>query len=332
MNAATTRQFLFSNVSWPLDQFFVPSGGFKVFLHENLRFKVFLVMTAVFPDAYMMHTIKSFAPGQREPMCRRVKDIMEHMLFAMQIRQNEFCHSYGTITMPAEAVWMFHVILVLIHVVGFNRDERLVRQHSFLNDALSSYIEDMRIGVTAVLDYKEYDHAGRISHFFICCVRPTRILTIPTIKENLDEFVMAEVINEWRWEDDMPLSTPPGVNVPSEEVLAAEMAGLAACKSEEPVPKAESLLRPKISLICRSRHLLTAPRVAYDSGRNSAHAQSNGSKLSSSSSTVLIFTTVVDCSGCATNIKFEALESVPSSCESMPELRTMSNSSVDDSD
>ncbi|KAJ7675159.1 hypothetical protein B0H17DRAFT_1207891 [Mycena rosella] len=51
MDAIASCRFLASNVVWPADKFFIPHGGLLRFLHNNLRFKVFLVMSALFTDA-----------------------------------------------------------------------------------------------------------------------------------------------------------------------------------------------------------------------------------------------------------------------------------------
>jgi hypothetical protein len=52
MDASMTQHFLDTNVQWLSNRFFVPNGGLPTFLQSNLCFKVFMVMMAVFPDAY----------------------------------------------------------------------------------------------------------------------------------------------------------------------------------------------------------------------------------------------------------------------------------------
>ncbi|KAJ7893773.1 hypothetical protein B0H13DRAFT_2339589 [Mycena leptocephala] len=74
MDASATQRFLDTN--------------------SNLRFKVFLVMMAVFPDAYATDTVRSLTTPQRDELRYRVRDIVRHMFFAAQIRQNEFRISY----------------------------------------------------------------------------------------------------------------------------------------------------------------------------------------------------------------------------------------------
>ncbi|KAJ6527226.1 hypothetical protein DFH09DRAFT_1328193 [Mycena vulgaris] len=369
MDAATTRHFLFTNVTWPSEHFFVPPGGLELFLHENLRYKVFLVMTAFSPDVYTTYTIKVFAPGQREEARHRVKDIVEHMFFAAHIRQNKFCRSYGAIPMPGESAWMFHVILVLIHAIGFEGEDALAKTEEvpgraiptecsvaiaqatfFMNAALSTYLSNMRLGVPAALDYGDFDPHGRILRFFVHRVHPLHIPPIPTMDENFDESVLAKVINEWRWEDDFPVNDAPGRNVPPEEVLAAEMAGLATIitaalrRSEEPAPKTESPKGKKNSSSRRSRRLFRNSGVASESdhdfssrvvaSRISKPGRSKlGSAKSSSSSktptfpTAAVYTWTPDA-----GVHLEADGGEPSSCESMPALQTISDSSASFSD
>ena len=57
MDASSHRRFLQTNVVWPENKFFIPEGGLRTFLRENLRFKIFLVMMAVFTDGYATTTV-----------------------------------------------------------------------------------------------------------------------------------------------------------------------------------------------------------------------------------------------------------------------------------
>ncbi|KAJ7913290.1 hypothetical protein B0H13DRAFT_1873973 [Mycena leptocephala] len=68
MDASATQRFLDTNVQWPSNRFFIPDGGLPAFLQSNLRFKVFLVMMAVFPDAYATDTVKSLTTPQRDEL------------------------------------------------------------------------------------------------------------------------------------------------------------------------------------------------------------------------------------------------------------------------
>lgn len=81
MDVSATRRFLSTNVAWPHDQkFFIPDGGLRRFLESNLRFKVFLVMMAVFTDAYATETVRSLTSPQLAEIRLRVKDIVRHMV------------------------------------------------------------------------------------------------------------------------------------------------------------------------------------------------------------------------------------------------------------
>ena len=80
MDASATQRFLDTNVQWPSNRFFIPDGGLPAFLQSNLRFKVFLVMMAVFPDAYATDTVRSLTTPQRDELRYRVRDIVRHMV------------------------------------------------------------------------------------------------------------------------------------------------------------------------------------------------------------------------------------------------------------
>ncbi|KAJ7826249.1 hypothetical protein B0H13DRAFT_1918254 [Mycena leptocephala] len=110
MDASATQRFLDTNVQWPSNRFFIPDGGLPAFLQSNLRFKVFLVMMAVFPDAYATDTVRSLTTPQRDELRYRVRDIVRHM----------------PPVIPSEAAWMFHIIQVLLVVVGFVGEDKPV--------------------------------------------------------------------------------------------------------------------------------------------------------------------------------------------------------------
>ncbi|KAJ7675987.1 hypothetical protein DFH06DRAFT_1435715 [Mycena polygramma] len=176
MDPSSTRRFLSTNVEWPAEKLFIPRGGLTNFLCDNLRFKVFLVMTAVFTDAYAFDTVKSLTTGERLAIRFRVRDIVRHM-----IRQNEFRVHYESGVVPSEAAWLFHVILVLLVVVGFEGEEAaLVPAPSanvstegalaqsqatfFLGAALATFVSHKEDGFDdAQLDFPAYDSACWVS-------------------------------------------------------------------------------------------------------------------------------------------------------------------------
>jgi hypothetical protein len=191
MDASATQHFLDTNMQWLLNRFFIPDGGLPAFLQSNLRFKVFLVMMAVFPDAYTTDTVRSLTTPQRNELGYCVRDIVRHMVsfvpcklcpltdmgqfFAVQIHQNEFHISYEPPVIPLEAAWMFHIIQVLLVAVGFVGEDKLVvnigkglfrtmdsriahAQAGFLlGAALSTFLVKKKSGDEAHLDFPEYD-------------------------------------------------------------------------------------------------------------------------------------------------------------------------------
>ncbi|KAJ7913292.1 hypothetical protein B0H13DRAFT_2326418 [Mycena leptocephala] len=215
MDASATQRFLDTNVQWPSNRFFIPDGGLPAFLQSNLRFKVFLVMMAVFPDAYATDTVKSLTTPQRDELRYRVWDIVRHMFFAAQIRQNEFRISYEPPVIPSEAAWMFHVIQVLLVVVGFVGEDKLVvnigegpeettdghvahAQAGFLlGAALSTFLAKKKSGNEAHLDFPNYDANHWISANFAYRGRPTDFRPIATDDSLPDTFKYNEIIARW---------------------------------------------------------------------------------------------------------------------------------------
>ncbi|KAJ7830683.1 hypothetical protein B0H13DRAFT_1915839 [Mycena leptocephala] len=203
MDASATQRFLDTNVQWPSNRFFIPDGGLPAFLQSNLRFKVFLVMMAVLPDAYATDT--------RDELRYRVRDIVRHM-----IRQNEFRISYEPPVIPSEAAWMFHIIQVLLVVVGFVGEDKPVvnigegpeettdgrvahAQAGFLlGAALSTFLARKKSGDEAHLDFPEYDANHWISANFAYRGRPTDFRPIATDDSLADTFKYNEIIARWR--------------------------------------------------------------------------------------------------------------------------------------
>ncbi|KAJ6499665.1 hypothetical protein C8R47DRAFT_1211976 [Mycena vitilis] len=207
MDPSTTRRFLTSNVEWPAtDKLFIPRGGLTNFLCDNLRFKVFLVMTAVFTDAYAFDIVQSLTTGERLAIRFRVRDIVRHMFYAAQIRQNEFRVHYESGVVPSEAAWMFHVILVLLIVVGFEGEElALVPAPSvnvtteaalaqsqasfFLGAALATFVSNKENGSDdAQLDFPAYDRARWVSGNIHYRARPSSFHPIPIVDTLADPF------------------------------------------------------------------------------------------------------------------------------------------------
>ncbi|KAJ6448182.1 hypothetical protein C8R47DRAFT_1231137 [Mycena vitilis] len=210
MDTTATRRFEETNVDWPGDPFFIPVGGLSVFLAQNLRFKVFIVATAVFTDAFA---------ANRDELRRQMRDIVRHMFFAAQIRQNEFRVEYSPAPVSPASAWMFHVILVLLVVVGFNGEDTAVKyttgptvategqvaqaQASFLlGAALSTYISRKKSGEVpgeeSHLEYDGYDLSRAISANFAYRSRPSTFSRVPTDDRMADAFQYNEVIADWQ--------------------------------------------------------------------------------------------------------------------------------------
>ncbi|KAJ7882869.1 hypothetical protein B0H13DRAFT_2344477 [Mycena leptocephala] len=218
MDASATQRFLDTNVQWPSNHFFTPDGGLPAFLQSNLHFKVFLVMMAVFPDAYATDTVRSLTTPQCDKLCYRVWDIVRHMFFAAQIHQNKFCILYEPPVIPSEAAWMFHIIhvQVLLVVVGFVGEDKPVvnigegpeettdgriahAQAGFLlGAALSTFLAKKKSGDEAHLNFPEYDANHWISANFAYWGRLTDFCPIATDDSLADTFKYNEIIARWR--------------------------------------------------------------------------------------------------------------------------------------
>jgi hypothetical protein len=136
--------------------------------------------------------------------------------FAAQIRQNEFRISYEPPVIPSEAAWMFHIIQVLLVVVGFVGEDKPVvnigegpeettdgrvahAQAGFLlGAALSTFLARKKSGDEAHLDFPEYDANHWISANFAYRGRPTDFRPIATDDSLADTFKYNEIIARWR--------------------------------------------------------------------------------------------------------------------------------------
>ncbi|KAJ7020701.1 hypothetical protein C8F04DRAFT_1274617 [Mycena alexandri] len=216
MDASAHRRFVDTNVVWPANRFFIPDGGLRTFLLENLRFKTFLVMMAVFPDAYAHRTVVAM-PGEHIIEIRaRVREIVTHMFYASQVRQNEFRILYEPLPIPAESAWMFHIVLVLIRVIGFdgNRDVvpamdrrnmdtteaavAVAQASFFLCAALTTFLKEKSEGLSPDLDYAQYDIHSWVSNNFV--VRTTVEGHNPIIQDDTigDAAQINYILSGWR--------------------------------------------------------------------------------------------------------------------------------------
>ncbi|KAJ6610387.1 hypothetical protein B0H10DRAFT_1953880 [Mycena sp. CBHHK59/15] len=168
MDAASLRRFHSSTVSWPSDPFFIPSGGLARFLRETLRFQVFLVSLGVFEDCWGTQTKDILRRGDMFNVC----------YFAAQVRQNELRGLFSRYNTPTEAAWMFHVLLVLIKMVGFDGDNGPPERGCTLIQVAAAEIEFLlqqcadtfmmhwSTDRTTFLDYEEYDPHRTVEGYF----------------------------------------------------------------------------------------------------------------------------------------------------------------------
>ncbi|KAJ7448447.1 hypothetical protein B0H11DRAFT_1929113 [Mycena galericulata] len=280
MDATATRRFLASNVTWPLDKFFIPAGGLLEFLHLNLRFKVFLIMSCLFTDVFAGITVPSLTQEQMMDLRHRMRDIVSHVsrlmgmekFFAAQIRQNEFRASYKGTRVPAQAAWMFHMILTLLHIVGFEGDDVTVvsnepsevrraegeiarAQTSFLlGAALATFVEETKSGIPSVLEYPDYDKDEHVSKHFARHCHPTHLSRIPVREHRVDAYELSEILSGWHQAADIasgemnfPRTVEAEISVAQAEAMG--ITALVGRSSEE--PRERSVSRASNNRRCR---------------------------------------------------------------------------------
>ncbi|KAJ7671842.1 hypothetical protein B0H17DRAFT_1208904 [Mycena rosella] len=251
MDTIASRRFLASNVVWPANKFFIPHGGLLRFLHNNLLFKVFLVMSALFTDAYVSTAV---------PM-------LTHMFFAAQIRQNEFRVAYCTIPVLPQSAWTFHVILAMLRVVGFEGDGEVVAV------VLATCARDEQCDIPVTFDYADYDTDGLVTQFFYHRRRPTQLHPIPVFDPSEEDYALADLATSWG----RPADTPIGLARRFEPLTDAEaaanavvMAGVVATAAAvEQIQAQESVsngkAKPTLAPTRRSHRLLSAQLTASES-------------------------------------------------------------------
>jgi hypothetical protein len=130
----------------------------------------------------------------------------------------------------SEAVWMFHVMQVILVVIGFDTEMNCpskadgspvsaelegaatqLQAKFFLNGVLSTFCEKMKAGEAVFLNYLEYAPSHWVSNNFAYCSCPTSFLPIPVDNSLADSFECNEAIAQWR-EHGME-ATVPGVYV-----------------------------------------------------------------------------------------------------------------------
>ncbi|KAJ6624484.1 hypothetical protein B0H10DRAFT_1943093 [Mycena sp. CBHHK59/15] len=165
MDAASLRRFHSSTVSWPSDPFFIPSGGLARFLREMLRFQVSWCHLDILSRGDMFNV----------RVCMQI--LVEHVYFAAQVHQNELRGLFSRYNTPT-AAWMFHVLLVLIKVVGFDGDNgppecgctpiqvAAAKIEFLLQQCADTFMMHRSTDRTTFLDYEEYDPHRTVEGYF----------------------------------------------------------------------------------------------------------------------------------------------------------------------
>ncbi|KAJ7700262.1 hypothetical protein B0H16DRAFT_1835150 [Mycena metata] len=161
-----------------MEGFTVPTGGLSGFLHDNLRFKVFLVSIAVFDDRWATRARDTLRAQELHEIRVCVRIIIDHVYYAARLRQNELRSSFSRHNTPTQATWMFYIISVLLRIVGFDRDDD-PHIHGVSIFALASAQVDFFIKECAetvsifrhskdpvFLDYEDYDPRRTVETIF----------------------------------------------------------------------------------------------------------------------------------------------------------------------
>ncbi|KAJ7264721.1 hypothetical protein C8J57DRAFT_1230491 [Mycena rebaudengoi] len=210
MEPSAHQCFLTSNIVWPPgDRFFLPDGGLICFLRENIRFKAFLLVMPVFTNAYCNERVASLPAPELRDLRMCMKELVHHM--------NEFRISYDPVPVPSEAAWMFHVILCLLRVIGFENDtdtslktdqpfqagategQLTEAQAKFLlGAALQTYVDNVRAGAHLPLDYKTYDEYGWVNKNFVHRIRPDAFKAMPVGIPFQESLEIEDILSAWQ--------------------------------------------------------------------------------------------------------------------------------------
>ncbi|KAJ6511685.1 hypothetical protein DFH09DRAFT_1100346 [Mycena vulgaris] len=272
MDPGSNRRFIASNVGWPMDKFFIPAGGMEVFLLQNLRFKVFLVMQAVFLDGYAASTAASFKDTQHSVLRIRIREIF----FAAQIRQNEYRADPRPVEIPSDSAWMFCIIITLLQVIGFAGQEVLIESPD-ASQRNAQCEGDMKAGIPSKLDYGDCDPKGAISNYFSRRCEPSDLALILVADHSDENNELEELFRGWWKREDVKIEDGP---LPSttgapEAVGAAEALDISTTldtiRDEPVVIKREDCFRSNLPSI---------RRPVFPSCRSSSSSSSNRSSAS----------------------------------------------------
>ncbi|KAJ7838565.1 hypothetical protein B0H13DRAFT_2367302 [Mycena leptocephala] len=117
--SAVCPHYCFGLLFSPFDSY----RGLHRFLREDLCPKVFLVSAAVLEDRWSTACFVSFTKEEifNLRVCMRI--IVDHMYYCGRLRLNELRMSHNRFNTPAEASWMFYLISVFLHAIGFDGDD-----------------------------------------------------------------------------------------------------------------------------------------------------------------------------------------------------------------
>lgn len=109
---------------------------------------------------------------------------------------------------------MFHIILTLLDVIGFEGEDivvaaeygvgsqteaRVARTQAsyFLGAALATYVKEMKLGIPALLEYADYDPAEHINNHFARHCRPLDLPRVPVLEHAEDAYELSQILGNW---------------------------------------------------------------------------------------------------------------------------------------
>ncbi|KAJ7743198.1 hypothetical protein B0H16DRAFT_1463836 [Mycena metata] len=155
MNTSAIEQFHSSVAVLPAESMDVPAGGLARFLQQNLRI------------------------------------IVDHMYYAVCIRQNEFRRNFSRHNTPTQVSWMFYFIGMLLYSVGFDGNDlpdihgvnvfglAVSQAEFFLKECTETVVLFCASKQAIFLDYEEYDPHRTVEVIFVSRQPPRNFKRIP---------------------------------------------------------------------------------------------------------------------------------------------------------
>lgn len=198
--------------------------------------------------------------------------------------------------MPAQSAWMFHIILTLLDVVGFEGDDvvvltgdgptspkegRVARTQTafFLGAALSTYVKETRMGIPAILDYQDYDPSEYITRHFARHCQPIDLPRLTVLEHPEDAYELSEMLNNWHKRKDEEIRTTRMPST-SEAVAEAAIAAESGVRSTLNEVNRVNLLGSPISL---SKFVPQDRRARRSSGKPQPYSRNPGGRIKSES-------------------------------------------------